>query len=64
MTRYRIGFENEHVKSTFTERNPGYIPIVDTRTPFAFGSVVAIVDGQELADKICQCLNQESGQTQ
>lgn len=55
--RYRVGFGSPHIGSSITERNPGYVPVVDTRTNFVCGIVVAIVDSEGLARRIAALLN-------
>ena len=57
MNRYRIGFESPTTKSTWTEANLGYIPVVDYETPFVFGSVVALFTDKELAQTVVDFLN-------
>ena len=59
MERYNAGFRDKGTKTGWTERNPGFWPIVDygTPLPFALGVVVALVDGVSLAEKIVALLN-------
>jgi hypothetical protein len=55
--RYRVGFENTSLKSSITERAPGFVPIVDTHSRFAFGVVIALADDQSTAERIVALLN-------
>lgn len=55
--RYTLGFKDPTVKSSLTERNPGFVPIVDNRSFAAFGLVVAICDNFEIAERIVNLLN-------
>ena len=59
MERYNAGVRDKGTKTGWTERNPGFWPIVDygTPLPFALGRVVALVDGVSLAEKIVALLN-------
>lgn len=60
MLRYRIGFADPTVKSPLTERNPDYIPVVDTQSPkpeYALGEVVALVADASMAERVCALLN-------
>jgi hypothetical protein len=59
--RYRVGFP-PGISSNVSERNPGYTLIVDTMTPFGFGVVVALVDGEKMAERIVRFLNGEASE--
>lgn len=56
--RFRVGWESNSVKSTFTEGCPaGSMPVIDTQTPFAFGTVLCVCPNKQVADALCQLLN-------
>ena len=50
--RYQVG-----VRCAWLDANPGFEAVVDMGTPFAFGAVVALVDGREMAERIARLLN-------
>ena len=43
---WRVGFENAGIMAQCIERNPGWIPVTGPCMSFAFGAVVAMVDGE------------------
>ena len=43
---WRVGFENAGIMAQCIERNPGWIPVTGACMSFAFGAVVAMVDGE------------------
>lgn len=54
--RYVVGLA-KGVNSCITDRNPGFFPIVDMKTPFVFGMVALLADTKEIADRVCALLN-------
>lgn len=55
--RYQIGFDNAGVTADIIQRNPDYVPVIDTKGPFAWGSVVCICVRLRIAEKIAALLN-------
>lgn len=54
--RYKVGFE-DGASCLWLDRNPGYIPIVDSDSVFVLGDCVALVKNEEIARDIVLGLN-------
>ena len=56
--RFRVGFEDIHVRADIAIKNPGMVPVVDLEgTRFAFGQVVALAIDDAWARIIVDALN-------
>lgn len=56
MEKYQIGFD-EGVSNILVEDNPGMIPIVNNKSQFGFGELVALCPCQNSAKTIVDALN-------
>lgn len=50
--RYSVGFKSPTTRCIFVDRNPGFVPIVDSDT-----ICVALCDNKEIAERIVLLLN-------